>query len=158
MNGDPGRSKEDAKLERRQNFPWFLQVPTRWIDNDSYGHLNNAFYYTLFETALMHYWRIERGFDLDLGAHRTFSVESSCRFLAPLGWPGNVDCGLRVAHVGRSSIRYELGIFGEGDENPSALGYVVDVIVDGTSHRPTPIPDGMRAGLRALRGNGNQEA
>ena len=158
MSREPSRSGEAAKLERRQNFPWFLQVPTRWIDNDSYGHLNNAFYYTLFETALMHYWRIECNFDLDLGTHRTFSVESSCRFLAPLSWPGNVDCGLRVAHVGRSSIRYELGLFGEGDENPSALGYVVDVIVDSASSRPTLIPEGMRAGLRSLQNKGSREA
>lgn len=131
-------------------YPHSRQVPTRWKDNDVYGHVNNVEYYSYFDTVI-NAWLIERG-GLDIHRGETIGVcaESNCRFLAAVSFPEPVTAGLRVANVGRSSVRYEIGLFGE-DDRPLAEGWFVHVFVDRESRRPEPIPDGLRSAMEALR-------
>jgi len=134
----------------RTDYPWALELPTRWRDNDRYGHLNNAVYFTLFETAVMHWLERERRLSLNGDPVRCFTVENGCRYLAALAHPDRIACAVRVAHIGTSSVRYELALFGEGAERASAIGFIVDVFVDGKTERPTAIPAAYRAALQEL--------
>ncbi|PID61953.1 MAG: thioesterase [Gammaproteobacteria bacterium] len=115
-------------------------MATRWVDNDSYGHLNNAVYYSVFENTLMRWLEVEQGLDTAGGEVRCYTVESGCRFLEAVRYPDDIVCTLRVARIGNSSVRYELAIFTEGAEEPAAAGHVVDVFVDSQSERPVSIP------------------
>jgi acyl-CoA thioester hydrolase len=121
------------------------------MDNDNYGHVNNVEYYSYFDTAINAYL-IERG---GLDPHRDEVIgvcaESGCRFLASASFPETIDAGLRVAHLGSSSVRYEIGLFrGGGAAEPLAGGYFVHVFVDRKNRRPRPIPAPIRAALEAL--------
>lgn len=124
----------------------------RWVDNDSYGHLNNARYYSLFETTIMQFLGSD---NLSAEASqedgvRCFSAENGCRYFAPIKYPDIVDCGLRVAHLGNSSVRYELGLFVQGQSAVAALGHAVEIFVDAVTERPTRIPDRYRHRLESL--------
>jgi len=138
-----------GREEVRDNFVYFETIPLRWIDNDLYGHLNNARYYSLFETTIMHYFMLQR-LDPNAGECRCFTAENGCRYFAPVKFPDIVECGLRVAHIGNSSVRYELGLFVQGQEPVAATGHAVEIFVDAQSERPTRIPDDFRAGLQRL--------
>ena len=123
-----------------------LEIQTRWADNDAYGHVNNVVYYAYFDTIINRYL-IEAGLDIH-GPVIGLCVESQCRFLRPLAFPGPVEAGLRVARLGKSSVTYEVGIF--GDEGLAALGSFVHVFVDSRTRRPMPIPEVLRAALQKL--------
>lgn len=121
------------------------------MDNDAYGHINNVVYYSFFDTAVNR-WLVERHL-LDVANSPAIGlvVETGCRYLAPLAFPDRVTVGLRVAHLGNSSVRYELAVFRNDEPTASAVGHFVHVYVDRTTRRPTPIPAPIRAALSTLQ-------
>ena len=139
-----------AKPDRRAGFRHFLAIPTRWMDNDSYGHINNVTYYSYFDTAVNEHLIRAGGLDIMNGAAVGFVVETMCRFHKPLTFPETVEAGLRVVRLGTSSVRYEIGIFRQGDDEPTATGHFVHVWVDRATQRPVPIPARIRAALEPL--------
>lgn len=134
----------------RSEYPHFLALPTRWMDNDVYGHVNNALYYAFFDTAINQYLIAEGGLDIAAGAVIGFAVESQCQYLQPLAFPEVLEVGLRVGKLGNSSVRYELAIFKQGEALASAAGYFVHVFVNRETQRPVPMPERIRAALRRL--------
>lgn len=138
--------------ERRARFPFFLRIPTRWMDNDVYGHVNNVVYYSYFDTVINKYLIERGGLDIHAGPVIGLAVETHCRFLRPLSFPHDIAAGLRVAHLGSSSVRYEIGLFPDDEtDEPAAVGWFVHVFVERTSRRPQPIPEPLREALSALR-------
>ncbi len=140
----------EGEQERRADYPRILEIPTRWMDNDIYGHVNNVVYYSYFDTVINQYLIEAGGLDIHKGAVIGIAVESQCRFHRSLEFPDVVDAGLRVGRLGNSSVRYEIGLFRLGDEPPAATGHFVHVFVGRESRRPVPIPPGMRAALERL--------
>jgi acyl-CoA thioester hydrolase len=140
---------EEPRRERG-DFPHFLEIVTRWSDNDVYGHVNNATYYSYFDT-LVNRMLIERNL-LDPAKSTAIGVvvETSCRFFASLSFPDAIDAGLRVANIGNSSVRYEIALFRHGENAPAATGHFVHVYVDRATRRPVPVPAEVRAGLEPL--------
>jgi len=120
------------------------------MDNDVYGHVNNALYYGFFDTAINHYLIAEGGLDINTGTVIGFSVESQCQYLQPLAFPEVVEVGLRVGKLGNSSVRYELAIFKQSEVNAAAVGYFVHVFVDRQTQRPVPMPESIRTALARL--------
>ena len=121
------------------------------MDNDVYGHVNNVVYYSFFDTAVNRWLVAEGLLDLAAGATIGLVVETQCRYFRPLAFPDAVTAGLRVAHVGRSSVRYELALFRGDDVEPAAAGHFVHVYVDRTTRRPTALSDAMRRALATLQ-------
>jgi acyl-CoA thioester hydrolase len=128
----------------------FLAIPTRWIDNDLYGHVNNVRYYEYFDTVINKYLIEEGGLDIHAGAVVGYAVETLCRFHRQLAFPDLVEAGLRVAHLGRSSVRYEIGLYRGGDALPAATGHFVHVFVDRAENKSVAIPAPIRAALERL--------
>jgi acyl-CoA thioester hydrolase len=141
----------DPPIETRLSYPHFLSIATRWMDNDVYGHVNNVVYYAYFDTVINHYLITEGGLDIERGETIGLCVESHCAYLRAVAFPDEVEAGLRVVHIGRSSVRYEIGIFTQGRDDPAARGWFVHVFVDRTTRRSAPIPDSLRAALEELR-------
>lgn len=137
-------------VNRRASYRFFLSIPTRWMDNDTYGHVNNVVYLSYFDTVVNEHLIRAGGLDIRAGPTIGLVVETSCRFHKPLSFPDIVDAGLRVTKLGNSSVRYEIGLFRQGDDEPVASGHFVHVWVDRASRRPTPVPPGPRAALAAL--------
>lgn len=135
----------------RDAYPAFLVIPTRWMDNDLYGHVNNATYYSYFDTAVNEH--LIRAGDLDIrhGPSIGVVVETACRFHKPLSFPETVDAGLRVAKISRSSVSYEIALFRQHDDDAAATGRFVHVWVDRERRRPVSVPDAIRAALEPLR-------
>ncbi|HYB09783.1 MAG TPA: thioesterase family protein [Alphaproteobacteria bacterium] len=125
-------------------------MPTRWMDNDVYGHVNNVIYYSFFDTLINQYLVSAGGLDYHNGPVIGLAVETMCRFKRELTYPELVEGGLRVGKLGTSSVRYEIGLFGAGHETPAAVGYFVHVFVERASRKPTPIPPQIRAALEKL--------
>jgi len=137
-------------VESRGDYGHWLEIPTRWMDNDVYGHVNNVVYYSYFDTVINVYL-IEAGkLDIEQGPVIGLCVESQCRYFKPLTFPDRIDAGLRVGRLGSSSVRYEVGLFRSGDEAPAATGHFVHVFVDRAGRKPTPIPEPMRSALARL--------
>jgi acyl-CoA thioester hydrolase len=134
----------------RQAYPHFQTITTRWKDNDVYGHVNNVEYYSYFDTVINTWLIRQGGLDIHDGAQIGVCAESHCRFLDSLGFPDAVDAGLRVSKLGSSSVRYEIGLFREGCEQPAAEGWFVHVFVDRASRRPRAIVGGLRSALERL--------
>jgi acyl-CoA thioester hydrolase len=120
------------------------------MDNDIYGHVNNALYYGFFDTAINEYLINEGGLDINADRVIAFAVESQCQYLRPLAFPGVIDIGLRVGKLGNSSVRYELAIFKQGETSAAAAGYFVHVFVDRETQRPVPMPTEIRTALERL--------
>jgi acyl-CoA thioester hydrolase len=135
----------------RENYPHFLALPTRWKDNDIYGHVNNVEYYSYFDTVINSYLILEGRLDIQAGAVIGVCAESHCKFLGELAFPETVDAGLRVEHLGNSSVRYGIGLFRPGRDEPAAEGWFVHVFVDRANRRPLPLPDAMRQALKRLQ-------
>ena len=131
------------------DYPHRAPLQTRWMDNDAYGHVNNVVYYSYFDTVINAWLIGEGGLDIGGGPVIGLCVESHCQYLAPATYPQALEAGLRVAHLGRSSVRYEVGIFQAGAL--CAHGYFVHVFVDRTSRRPAELPGKLRACLERLR-------
>jgi acyl-CoA thioester hydrolase len=134
----------------RAMFPRFVVVPTRWMDNDVYGHVNNVVYYAYFDTVINRTLIAEGGLDIARGPVIGIAVESHCRYRRPVAFPADLDAGLRVSKLGNSSVRYEIGLFPQGEEEVAAEGWFVHVFVDRETRRPAPIPDRIRAALAEL--------
>lgn len=134
----------------RADYPHFTSLPTRWMDNDVYGHVNNALYYAFFDTAINEYLIAEGGLDITAGAVVAFAAESQCQYLRPLAFPGVIEIGLRVGKLGNSSARYELALFKQGEAFASAAGYFVHVFVNRDRQKPVPMPTTIRAALERL--------
>jgi len=135
--------------DARSTYPAFVSLTTRWMDNDVYGHLNNVVYYSLFDTAV-NSLLIEAGaLDIHDGAVIGLVVETHCNFFESLAFPQRIDAGVRVAQQGRSSVRYEIGLFAEGSDLCAARGHFVHVYVDRVSRRP--VAELPAAYLRALK-------
>lgn len=134
---------------RRDMFAAFRSLPTRWMDNDEYGHLNNATYYSLFDTAVS-LWQMANGIPIrGPEAVKFLVVESGCRYHAELGFPDIIEAGLRISHMGNSAFRYDIGLFRQGEETASAEGFFAQVHV-GADGRPTPLPPQVRQTLSVL--------
>ncbi len=139
-----------AYRPRREEFRRFYTIGTRWGDHDSYGHVQNVVYYSFFDSAISHFLVEQGTLDIDNSPVIGLIVESSCTFYSPITFPEQVTVGLRIAHLGTSSARYELGIFRNDESEVSALGYVVYVYVDRASNKPVAIPALVRDELRTL--------
>ncbi len=140
----------EPDTERREDYPHFLTITTRWMDNDLYGHINNVVYYSFFDTVINEYLIRVGGLDIHDGQAIGLAVETMCRFHQPLTYPEAVDAGLRVGKLGNSSVRYEVGLFRAGEVLPAATGHFVHVFVDRATRRPQPIPAPIRASLARL--------
>ena len=135
--------------DTRRDFGHFAHIPTRWMDNDVYGHVNNVVYYAYFDTVINRWLISEAGLDPKNGAVVGLCVESKCRFLRTIAFPQDVDAGLRVEKLGSSSVRYGVGIFRRGSEELCAIGYFVHVFVD-RDMKPATIPPSMRSAFEGL--------
>jgi acyl-CoA thioester hydrolase len=136
--------------EKRENYKHFLAIPTRWHDNDIYGHVNNVVFYAYFDTVVAEYYIASGGFNIHGGSVIGLVVETLCRYHQPIAFPDIIDAGLRVARLGTSSVRHEIGLFRAGDAAPAATGHFIHVFVDRVTRRPVPIPDNIRTALARL--------
>ncbi len=136
---------------QRASFKHFLTIPTRWMDNDIYGHVNNVIYYSWFDTIINRYLIDPGGVDIHDGQIIGFAIETMCRFHQPFTYPEDVEAGLRIGHLGSSSVRYELGLFGAGEADARADGHFVHVFVDRQTQRPSPLPERLRQALERIR-------
>jgi acyl-CoA thioester hydrolase len=141
--------KPAVPQDSRRDFGHFAHIPTRWMDNDVYGHLNNVVYYSYFDTVINRWLISEAGLDPKKGAVVGLCVESKCRFLRTIAFPEDVDAGLRIEKLGSSSVRYGVGIFRRGSEELCAIGYFVHVFVD-REMKPATIPSDMRKAFERL--------
>lgn len=136
--------------EKRENYGYWADITTRWADCDAYGHVNNAQYYSYFDTALTT-MLIERGvLRSNLGNSIGLCIESQCQFHAPIEFPATIAAGVRIGHMGGKSLRFEIALFAEGTETPSATGYFVHVYVDPESRRPVALTEAQRAAVADL--------
>jgi acyl-CoA thioester hydrolase len=134
----------------RSAFPHFTALPTRWMDNDVYGHVNNVVYYSYFDTVV-NAFLIERGvLDIHEGEIVGFVVDSGCSYYQSLSFPDVVHAGLRVSKLGTSSVRYEIALYRNDAALPAAFGHFVHVYVDRATNKPVPIPDATRRVLQVL--------
>ena len=141
------RQEAASAPQARPEYRHFLEIPTRWIDNDIYGHVNNAVYYTYFDTVVNDYLIRVGGLDIHDGPVIGLAVETMCKFHRPFEFPETIDAGLRVGRLGRSSVRYEIGLFSSDQTRASAEGHFVHVFVSRKSRKPQPIPEQIRASL-----------
>jgi acyl-CoA thioester hydrolase len=134
----------------RADYPHVRPIPTRWQDNDVYGHVNNVEYYAFFDTVINAWIIGEGGLDIHSGAVIGLCAGSHCAFHAPLAFPETVEAALRVGHLGRSSVRHEIGLFAAGRDAPAATGWFVHVFVDRDARRAVEIPAPLRVALERL--------
>ena len=139
-----------ARAGLRAGYCHFLAIPTRWMDNDAYGHINNVTYYSYFDTVVNEHLIRVGGLDIANDPVVGYVVESTCRFRKPLTFPDTIDAGLRIVKLGTSSVSYEIGLFRRGDDEPAATGHFVHVWVDRNTQRPASIPPRIRAALESL--------
>lgn len=135
----------------RSQYRHFERFTTRWMDNDVYGHMNNVVYYSLFDTVVNRALIDAGVLDFHHGEVIGLVVETHCNYFAPLAYPQAVDAGLRVAHLGKSSVRYEIGLFGEGEALSAAHGHFVHVYVDKQTRRPVALPANFKTFLEGLQ-------
>jgi acyl-CoA thioester hydrolase len=141
---------DDPKALRRSDFAVLRELPTRWSDDDTYGHVNNAVHYLMFDTAV-NGWLIEAsGVDIRKLPAIGVVVETSCRYFAELRFPEIVTAGIALEKLGTTSVVYRLALFGESADEPAATGRFVHVYVERRTRRPTAVPDEIRAALRRL--------
>lgn len=136
---------DERHPERREDYPYHMNIPTRWNDNDMLGHVNNVVYYSYFEAIVVRFMQEEAKNDWASAAALPYAAESLCRFIRPVKFPQNLEAGMRIEKIGRTSVTYALALFAEGDERPAATGHWVHVWVDRKTERPTDIPAVARA-------------
>jgi acyl-CoA thioester hydrolase len=134
----------------RSAYRHFQRITTRWMDNDVYRHVNNVVYYSYFDTVVNQYLIEQQVLDIEASSVIGLVVETQCNYFSPITFPDTVDAGLRVAKLGGSSVRYEVGLFRNDAPEASAQGHFVHVYVDRASNRPTPLPAALRAALEAI--------
>ena len=134
----------------RVEFPTFVQMPTRWMDNDAYGHMNNIVHYALIDTAVTDWQRDHGFFNKEHTGFEFMVVESGCRYFSEAAYPDKISVGLKINKIGNTSWIYQAGLFREEDDPCFALGFFAQVLVDSENRRPTPIPNDMRDALKLL--------
>jgi acyl-CoA thioester hydrolase len=137
--------------EGRAGYKAFRTITTRWMDNDAYGHVNNVVYYSWFDTAVNAHLIEQGALDVHAGGTIGLVIETQCNYFAPVAFPQAVEAGLRVAKIGTSSVRYEVGLFLEDEPLTAAKGHFVHVYVDRATRRPASLPDGLKRVLEALQ-------
>ncbi len=138
----------------RADYRWFHTITTRWMDNDVFGHVNNVVYYSWIDTAVNRFLLDHRLLDLVSSPVVGIVAETGCRYMSPITFPDEVTLGIRVAKLGRSSVRYAVGIFRADENAASAEGHFVHVYVDRASMRPVAIPDFIRVALDRIAAPG----
>ncbi|HZR04191.1 MAG TPA: thioesterase family protein [Burkholderiales bacterium] len=139
-----------AAPEGRDRYLHFQRIATRWIDNDVYGHVNNVVYYAYFDTVVNQYL-IEQGvLDIERSDVIGLVVETACHYFVPIAFPDVVNAGLRVARLGKTSVRYEVGIFRNNEDRTAANGHFIHVYVERGTRRPTPLPPALRTALQKI--------
>jgi acyl-CoA thioester hydrolase len=137
--------------EPRTSYRAFHDITTRWEDNDVYGHVNNVVYYSWFDTAVNAHLIGRGALDIHRGEVIGLVVATQCNYFAPVEFPQKVQAGMRVSRIGRSSVRYEVGIFIDGEDTTCAKGHFVHVYVDRESRRPAELPAQLKHVLEALQ-------
>ncbi|MGB5706637.1 MAG: thioesterase family protein [Arenicellales bacterium] len=137
--------------DTRDLYRYYSNITTRWMDNDPYAHVNNVVYYSWFDTAVNGYLIDQGVLDLHASKEVGLVVETSCQYFSPIAFPDRVCAGVRVAKLGTSSVRYEIGIFREQQQEASAQGYFVHVYVDRDKQKPVEIPASIRDALAAIQ-------
>ncbi len=135
----------------RSAYAVFRPIGTRWMDNDAYGHVNNVVYYSWFDTAVNAYLIEQGALDIHHGSTIGLVIETQCNYFKPLAFPQTVEAGIRVARIGTSSVRYEVGLFAQGSPMTAACGHFVHVYVDREHRRPCALPPALQAALQPLR-------
>jgi acyl-CoA thioester hydrolase len=148
MSSDSSEARPSA--EPRSAFRAFRNISTRWMDNDAYGHINNVVYYSFFDTAVNGYLIDAGALQIETSPVIGLVIETRCNYFAPLVFPQPVEAGLRVAHIGRSSVRYEVGLFGGDEPLTAAAGHFIHVYVDRQTRRPAALPPTLLAALAPL--------
>jgi len=136
--------------ENRNAYRHFQSIPTRWMDNDVYGHVNNVVYYSYFDTVVNQYLIEQHVLNIEASKVIGLVVETQCQYFASITFPDVVHAGLRVAKLGNSSVRYEIGLFRNEEQTASAQGYFVHVYVDRATRRAISLPADMRAALKKI--------
>ncbi|MFZ6772774.1 acyl-CoA thioesterase [Undibacterium sp. SXout7W] len=139
------------EAKQRSDFRHFLNISTRWMDNDAYGHVNNVVYYSWFDTVVNQFLISHGVLDIENSPVIGLVIETQCNYLDSVAFPDMVTAGVSVTKLGNSSVRYEVGIFKNDATSASAQGHFVHVYVDRVHRRPTPIPDNMRALLQTIQ-------
>ena len=145
------RSTHKPQPEGRAAYRAFRTIGTRWMDNDAYGHVNNVVYYSWFDTVVNAHLIEQGALDIQGGATIGLVIETQCNYFAPVEFPQTVEAGLRVAKMGSSSVRYEVGLFLQGEPLTAAKGHFVHVYVDRATRRPTPLPQRLKTVLESLQ-------
>ncbi len=143
-------STDKKPVGRRADYRHFMDLQTRWMDNDLYGHVNNVVYYSYFDTLLNRYLIDHGGLDIHEGKVIGIAVETLCRFHKSFAYPETINGALRIGKLGNSSVRYEIGLFAPGEDQARAEGHFVHVFVERQNQRPTPIPPQIRAALERI--------
>ncbi|MEA2391354.1 MAG: acyl-CoA thioester hydrolase [Solirubrobacteraceae bacterium] len=138
------------RVSARADYAHLLRITTRWKDNDVYGHVNNVEYFSYFDTVINRYLILEGGLDIHRGDVIGLCAESHCTYHAAITFPDTVEAGLRVGKLGRTSVRYEIGLFGPERDDPVATGWFVHVFVDREERRPVEIPAPIRNALEQI--------
>jgi acyl-CoA thioester hydrolase len=136
--------------DHRSDYRHFQTIPTRWIDNDVYGHVNNVVYYQYFDTVVNQYLIEQGALDIEKSPVIGLVVETHCNYFASVTFPDIVHAGLRVARLGSTSVRYEIGLFRNDDQEAAAQGHFVHVYVDRATRRPATLPETLRQALAGL--------
>jgi len=142
--------KLDVKKRLKSDYAHFVSVPTRWMDNDVYGHVNNVNYYSYFDTVVNGFLIGGGALDIHKGPVIGLVVETHCKYFASLSFPETVTAAIGVSKIGNSSVRYEIGLFAEGEHKPAAQGYFVHVYVDRETRRPTSLPERLKSLLETI--------
>ncbi|MCG8542910.1 MAG: acyl-CoA thioesterase [Alphaproteobacteria bacterium] len=141
----------ERQFVKRADYRYFRDIPTRWMDNDVYGHVNNVVYYSYFDTAVNGHLMECGVLDYRDAPVMGIVVETKCEFMKELAFPDTVEAGIRVTRLGNSSVTYEIGLFRKGESDAAAHGHFVHVYVDRKNRRPVRIPDDVRAALAPLQ-------
>lgn len=140
-----------TEAKRRSDFQHFHTITTRWMDNDAYGHVNNVVYYSWFDTVVNQFLIANGVLDIENSPVIGLVIETQCNYLASVAFPDVIQAGVSVSKLGNSSVRYEVGIFRNQEDNAAAQGHFVHVYVDRTTRRPASIPDAMRQLLQTIQ-------
>jgi acyl-CoA thioester hydrolase len=145
------RNAARMQPDTRECYAHFVELTTRWLDNDVYRHVNNVVYYSFFDTAVNQYMLEAGVLDFESSVTVSLVVETGCTFFAPIRFPDRVHCGLRVAHLGTSSVRYEIGVFSNDEPLAAARGHFVHVCCERATQAPVAMPAALRVALARLQ-------
>ena len=134
----------------RSDYKWFIDLQSRWMDNDAYGHINNVIYYAWFDTTVNRFLVDNELLDYQNDTVHGIVIESKCTYLKEFTYPDVAQAGLKLQRLGNTSVAYDIGLFHVGDDEAAALGYLVHVYVDTPTRQPVRVPDTVRAGIEAL--------